>query len=931
MKAKLWLILAFAILALVTLASTAQRWLPRLLGFVGANTDLIQGLTDLTQLVLWIGAAVVFLVGLWQRRKSKGTAMLIQDGNADVIVVTDPDQLWRALGNRAPAYDLRQATQRYLEHLVDRYRYLDFKGMGLSDRVPLRLPLVEMYVPLRARIELPEGETWARRLHLAGRPVSEEEAEVIGQRLSEPVPVLDLLREYDGLIMLGDPGAGKTTLLKYLALCLATGKGEVLNVGVRLPILIPLSAYANALSKEDVPLIGFIAAYYRERGIDLPIERMLEEVLAQGGALFLLDGLDEVRNPSQRHLVVERVVDCFAFHRKQGNKFVLTSRVVGYGEVRPVSEGLFECTLVDFGDADIEMFVEKWTAALERAARGDTQVAGLEAERERYELLEAIQRNPGVRGLAANPLLLTILALMKRQGVTLPERRVQLYDQYVQTLLSSWNRARGLGRPPIRDLDVIETMRILAPLALWMHQASPGVGLIRQGDLQRKLEEIYDERGETDPERAARRFLQDVGEYAGLLVERGMGQYGFIHLTFEEYLAAVGIARLGQRGIEPVVGILAEHVDESAWREVAVLTIGHLGIVQQWEGLASDVVSKLLVQQPGEPGQATAIVGEAVADAWPGGVTLSCKERVLQSLFNVITRDRGESPTVRAVAGDAMARLGDPRFRADIWFLPDEPLLGFLEVPLGLFLMGTTEQELKSLLEQHDRERELYEKELPQHELSLPTFYIARYPVTSAQFGAFLEDSGYQTGREWRRRAGLKNHPARYVTWGAAIAYCQWLTDRLRKWDGTPEPLASFLREQAWQVTLPSEAQWEKAARGTKGLRYPWGDEWHPDRTNCRTSEIRTTSAVGCFPNGASPYGALDMSGNLWEWCSSLYTDYPYRPNDGREDAEIEGLRVLRGGSFGAAASMVRCAFRLPNRADSKGTQSGFRVCLVPR
>ena len=222
-----------------------------------------------------------------------------------------------------------------------------------------------------------------------------------------------------------------------------------------------------------------------------------------------------------------------------------------------------------------------WTAALERQAQGDTATAAADAARERRELLDAIQRNPSVRRLAANPLLLTILALMKRQGVTLPERRVELYDQYLKTLLSTWNRARGLGRAPSHDLDVVQTMRVLAPLALWMHEVNPGVGLVKREDLRRKLEAIYAERGEADPEDAARVLLEDVREYAGLLLERGPGEYGFIHLTFEEYLAAVAIALQGQGDCRPIVNRLAEHVGDPAWREVALLAVAYLGIIQQ--------------------------------------------------------------------------------------------------------------------------------------------------------------------------------------------------------------------------------------------------------------------------------------------------------------------------------------------------------------
>src|SRR5206468_12891860 len=109
--------------------------------------------------------------------------------------------------------DLAKIENLYLAHLVERYRYLDFRGMGISDRVPLRLPLLDMYVPLKARVQTPEGETWARQVRLAGRFVGEDEAEAIGERLSEPQPALDLLRKSSGLILRGDPGSGKTTFL----------------------------------------------------------------------------------------------------------------------------------------------------------------------------------------------------------------------------------------------------------------------------------------------------------------------------------------------------------------------------------------------------------------------------------------------------------------------------------------------------------------------------------------------------------------------------------------------------------------------------------------------------------------------------------------------------------------------------------------------
>ena len=241
-------------------------------------------------------------------------------------------------------------------------------------------------------------------------------------------------------------------------------------------------------------------------------------------------------------------------------------------------------------------------------------------------------------------------------------------------------------------------------------------------------------------------------------------------------------------------------------------------------------------------------------------------ERIRQWLR--CTLGTGRSPPVdRAQAGDALAIIGDPRFRADAWYLPDDPLLGFVEIPAGSFLMG-------SLPEDQDAS----EEEKPQHPVTLPTYYMARYPVTVAQFRAFVEASGHQPQDEDSLR-GLANHPVVNVTWYEARKYCDWLTERLQGWEGTPEPLATLLRQEGWRVSLPSEAEWEKAARGTDGRIYPWGNEPDPDRANYDDTGINSTSAVGCFPDGASPYGVEELSGNVWEWTRSLWGTSLSRPD----------------------------------------------------
>src|SRR6185369_11789253 len=611
---------------------------------------------------------------------------------------------------------------------------------------------------------------------------------------------------------------------------------------------------------------------------------------------LLLDGLDEVRDPGLRNTVIERVIrDCYSDHHAAGNKFVLTSRIVGYRDVRPRAEGLTECTLVDFDQEEIEAFVDKWTAAIEKAAGGEPLLAGREAARERAELLDAVSRNPGVRSLAANPLLLTILAVMKRQGVTLPERRAELYRTYVEALLRSWNLVRSLAGRTTRDLDVLE------PLALWMHETSPGVGLVKEWALRRELERIYRDRGNADPEKATRGFLEDVREHAALLVDRGGRQYGFIHLTFQEYLAAVSLAQKGQQEIGPVVETLAAHVGEPAWREVSLLTIGYLGIVQERDEAASAVVEGLLARRPGPPGEALVLAGRAVADAGASGVTPACREAVVAALLAAI-RSAELPAKQRAAAGRVLADLGDPR--------PEVTTVDGMEfclVPAGPFRMGSNG-------------REGFGNEAPSREIDLPyAFSIGRYPVTVSQFREYVDASGNKPGDPDSVR-GHANAPVNLVSWHEAQAFCAWLTER---WRGSGKLIGE------WTVALPSEAEWEKAARGSDGRTHPWGSEPDPERANFAKTEIGEPSTVGCFPGGVSPCGCEEMSGNVWDLTRSLYA-YPYDPLDGREDMTSSEDRVVRGGCFYYQAPIVRCAIRFWDKPADSGWQVGFRVVLLP-
>lgn len=245
-------------------------------------------------------------------------------------------------------------------------------------------------------------------------------------------------------------------------------------------------------------------------------------------------------------------------------------------------------------------------------------------------------------------------------------------------------------------------------------------------------------------------------------------------------------------------------------------------------------------------------------------------------------------------------------------FLPYEPAREeMILIPEGVFLMG------------HLSDDDIPAYEQPQHEVDLPAFYMCKYPVTNAQYAEFIKATKYPKPEKvgW---FGLKpprqkmDHPVVGVSWEDALAYFAWL----REQTGRPYRLAT-------------EAEWEKAARGTDGRLYPWGNEWE---STCCNYDNEGTTSVNAYPDGASPYGCLDILGNAGEWTSTLWGEdplisdfpYPYQAKDGRENLEVEGAvyRIFRGGSYEAKPDELRCTVRHWYAPDNKDRRRGFRLAL---
>jgi len=304
------------------------------------------------------------------------------------------------------------------------------------------------------------------------------------------------------------------------------------------------------------------------------------------------------------------------------------------------------------------------------------------------------------------------------------------------------------------------------------------------------------------------------------------------------------------------------------------------------------------------PGVALALIGGALAVvAWAVGSAPASQEG----------RGATELPVVRAPAGAVT-------FRADAWALPDEVLLGFVEVPAGPFPMGSDPQ-----LDSTAFDNELWAGTTGPQMVEVSAFHVGRYEVTVAQFRAFVEATSYPT--DPAALDAPADYPVANVTWPDAVEYARWLDTQLRESSTTPPQLAALLEGGA-RVSLPTEAEWEKAARGLRSDVYPWGNGLRPERANIQSSSPR---AVGSYPCDECPHGLLDMIGNVWEWTLTPFQAGPYRLDIPSPDLRDDALGVMRGGSFTDPPRNARTAVRGGADPGARRPFIGFRVVIAER
>ena len=821
----------------------------------------------------------------------------------------------RAPQKRAPKDDPRK----YLNALREETAHIDIRGLVVGSGKAHRFPIEDLFIPLTTAFQAEQPSKAAggkrtsrsRAKKAVKKATKGRAAQGLDTAQREAVQLHEALTN-KRLVIVGDPGSGKTTFLRRIAFALCqTTLGEVPDaaesrLGIRdqpFPVFIRIAellqhmrnaretGLRGAPTIDDAPawLPHFLTTSNKDANWGLS-ESFFKSKLQDGACILLLDGLDEAPNRQDRETVARLVEKATQAYEKC--RFVVTTRPQAYTG-RAVLAAFPEVQIDPLETGAIETFLQRWSEALfhESAER---------AQKHCSELLEALRNLPEVRRMARNPVMLTALAVVHWNEHRLPEQRADLYESIILWLLRSREQ-----RPGRASADRCATLLGNVALAMQSHRGGRQVQVSKRWAAE-ALAPRFRDLSEEEQIKEAEEFLDAEEVDSGIILSRG-NEVRFWHLTFLEYLAARAIAGQGDAAQGKIL-LGRDTLHKPEWREVVLLLAGILHVkqgVDRVDGLFSGVLKKL-GKKPSLAKQArcAGLLGAIVRDLTPLDYKPSdpLYGKTLDAVMGIfdLKRSKGIDFKVRLEAAEALGQAGDPRLAEDNW----------VTIEAGAFLMGA--QKKNPSQPNYDKEsddKEWYES--PVHEVKLGRYQISRFPVTVQEYSRFIEDGGYTEERyweaggfgqgaepeDWDEQLAHPTCPVVDVNWYEAAAYCAWAGCR-----------------------LPAEAEWEFAARGKQGRKYPWGNE-EPDasRANYRDVNVGEPTPVGLYPPGVTPEGLTDMAGNVWEWVSDWHGKYSPRPQeDPRGPAKGEG-RVLRGGSWGADPQYLRASSRLayePGRRD---------------
>ncbi|MEE0863459.1 MAG: SMEK domain-containing protein [Lachnospiraceae bacterium] len=419
----------------------------------------------------------------------------------------------------------------YDESVVRQYEYIDITGYSPRiNNLQIKVNLQDVYVNQLLKFDNKEIETF--------------------------FPISHLLSKNNKTVVLGEPGTGKSTLLKWIMYDICANRNDY---SVEVPIYIKCSVYAKKVMAEQMDLSAFIINVLNIKNKEVYLDAIIRENL-----ILLLDGLDEIGDISTRHEVVANINTFIA--QNPHCRVIVTSRKIGYNEAR-LDAHFTHLELLPFNGNQIFDFVENWYKAVD-----DEEFSISKVEK----AVEDIRLNKSVYELAKTPLLLMIICLIQYQGTSLPENRVELYDIATGTLLENWVKKRGGNDKGYFSRRLITG--ILSPVAFYM-QENCDDGIISEIEFRSKMMEIYANKDYTKTEIEVEEEVDSLLNYikteAGFISEigvdeRGIGQFGFIHLTFQEYFSAIRMAAKWQMGM--TCEELKQYVLAPHWSEVMILT-----------------------------------------------------------------------------------------------------------------------------------------------------------------------------------------------------------------------------------------------------------------------------------------------------------------------------------------------------------------------
>ena len=769
---------------------------------------------------------------------------------------------------------------------------------GFVTHLKVSIDIEDIFVPLRAMLDLRGFDD--------ERFLSSEHAEKCLKRNDAGVEIslLEALRQSERrgqkhLVILGDPGSGKTTHLKRLLLwCLRKGPESLALPSGMLPVFLPLRELENIDRSLDV----FIEEQLDSRHYKTP-KGFGKGLLKRGNLLFLLDGLDEVADLSQREQVAKWIVEALPVY--SNCRFVVTCRFAGYSPTVRLNKGFLEMHVRPLTGDQVERFVHNWYRVVEKGLAKDPELAeGIAAEKA-DNLIKRLQepdfRTSRVFELTRNPLLLTNICLVHRHRGELPRKRARLYEECIDVLLEHWREAKGLKV----GVTARDGCRALQPAAYWLHS--------KEGRTQATAEEL---KPHIEPvlkavdwkDGTTEDFLRTIRDDSGLLTGWDQENYGFMHLGFQEYLAAREIRSRAFED-ETVLRELALHFGESWWQEVGLLMLA-LEDPSLFKSYMREVVklpafikhTSLVEACLTDAAEKSAQPFFELLEIYPGN-DKELWERQLYALKIAERLDPG------AIEGIKQKLAHHPSLDIRKWITgkKEQALLDIItaerggyeliRIPGGVFMMGSPESE-----EGRD------DDEGPLHRVTVPDFYMGRYPVTNEEYDLYLQEN--PDSREpayWaNRQFNQPRQPVVGVSWDDVKKYAKWAGLR-----------------------LPTEAEWEYACRANTETRYYFGNK---EEDLNRAGWYIRNSGDGLHPVGEkepNSFGLYDMHGNVWEWVEDdIHDNYNGGPNDGSAwiDSPRGSYRVMRGGGWFSDARLCRSAIRFNLSPDDRSSLLGFRL-----